>query len=479
MTSWNVSSMPIGVANAFAFDYSLSHLLGNLMAFVLSHGNCQLLTFQLSVSLSLFMITVVRRLRGKRHSNDMQQGDYFSFKIIIMAVLFAGSMQVKLLDYLDKSGRMHFQDSHYGDLWAHWMLQAKVNFVTNLSACNPLYARVNWSELWQLIKTLIVKPYCMYGVVMLAMFFRKWRKSNVPTAANQEQRERARNYVLEDFLEEHHVSMSDMSNKQTEQQLQQCFAMLESCDHDYERYKREKAKMQAEQQPERDDFMQDIKRLKAQIHRNSDKQRKEREQATSEQPSSLKATTADEKPATETDREQNIEKEEYDDEETASEGSEETLPSKASNSNNKESNNGKRRQTRRDSVVPTANSQIFNLHYMYSFMQMIVFTLIGLTVRKLFFLSFTLGCVIAPTICSKVWYHRQRNIFWSVSLAVFLLSMFDPGLVVSVAYTYICTYITEDLSPDLSLLFYRTYARSTFPRVTQVQQMTWRACSSG
>lgn len=428
MTSWNVSSMPIGTANAFTLDYSLSHLLGNLMAFVLSQGNCQLLTFQLSVSLSLSMITIVRQFRGRRHSNDLQQGDYFSFKIIMLVMLFAGSMQVKLVDFLEKSGRMNWQDSHYGDLWAHWMLQAKVNFVTNLSACNPLYARVTWTELWQLIKTLIVKPYCMYGVVMLAMFFRKWRKSNVPTAANQEQRERARNYVLEDFLEEHHVSMSDMSNKQTEQQLQQCFAMLESCDHDYERYKREKAKMQAEQPPEHDDFMQDIKRLKAQIHRNSDKQRKEREQASEPgfKATSAGTTEADDKPTTET--ENNMENETPKEESTESETNE-PLPSKGTNS--KEATNGKRRQTRRDSVVPTTNCQMLNLHYMYSFMQMIVFTLVGLSVRKLFFLSFTQGCVIAPTICSKVWYHRQRNIFWSVSLAVFLLSMFDPGLVVS------------------------------------------------
>lgn len=435
MTSWNVSSMPIGVANAFALDYSSSHLLGNLMAFVLSQGNYELLTFQLCISLSLFLITIVRQFRGRRYSNDLQQGDYFSFKIIILAMLFAGSLQMKLADFLDKSGRLHWQDSHYGDLWAHWMLQAKVNFVTNLSACNPLYARVTWTELWQLIKTLIVKPYCMYGVVMLAMFFRKWRKSNVPTAANQEQRERARNYVLEDFLEEHHVSMSDMSNKQTEQQLQQCFAMLESCDYDYERYKREKAKMQAEQPPERDDFMQDIKRLKAQIHRNSDKQRKEREQAnepgfkaTSAGPAAT-AEAADDTPTTET--EYDMENEMPKEEATASETASEPLPSKGTNS--KEATNGKRRQTRRDFVVPTANSQILNLHYIYSFTQMIVFTLIGLTVRKLFFLSFTQGCVIAPTICSKVWYHRQRNIFWSVSLAVFLLSMFDPGLVVSEA----------------------------------------------
>ncbi|EDW65977.1 C-mannosyltransferase dpy-19 homolog [Drosophila virilis] len=449
MTSWNVSSMPVGLANAFALDYSLSHLLGNCLAFVISHGNTQLLfTWQLSVALSLFLITIVRQLRNRRCTNNVLQGDYFSFKLILLALLFASSMQGKLVDLLSKSGLLNWQDNtymHYCDLWAHWMLQAKVNFVTNLSACNPLYARVAWSELWQLVKTLIVKPYCMYGVVMLATFFRKWRKSNVITKANQEQRERARNYVLEDFLEEHHVSMSDMSNKQTEQQLQQCFAMLESCDHDYERYKREKAKMQQEQPPERDDFMQDIKRLKAQIHRNSDKQRKEREQASE---SNLKETSSIESECTaeadtETQAQTATAKETQNETET-----DETQPCKTPS--DKEPANGRRRpatSARRDSVIPTANAQILNLHYMYSFMQMIVFTLIGLTVRKLFFLSFTQGCVIAPTVCSKIWYHRQRNIFWSVSLAVFLLSMFDPGMV-NIREEYFPTRYTQS-SDDL------------------------------
>ncbi|KAH8416902.1 hypothetical protein KR222_011693 [Zaprionus bogoriensis] len=425
MISWNGSSIPIGLANSFVLDYALSHLLGNFMAFVMSQGNNQLLfTWQLYFSLSLFLITMVRQVRNRKHSNDMFHGDYFSFKLILLALLFASSLQVKLMDLLEKSGLLHWQDNtymYYADLGAYWILQIKVKFVANLSACNPLYARVTWSELWQLVKTLIVKPYCMYGVVMLAMFFRKWRESNVPSTANQEQRERARNYVLEDFLEEHHVSMSDMSNKQTEQQLQQCFAMLESCDHDYERYKREKAKLQAEQTPLRDDFIKDIKRLKAQIHRNSDKQRKEREQAGEPSPKEAPPSpqAVDDKPESKT--ETGTPKDE--DALEAEAEADETLPSKPSS---KETSNGKRRQTRRDSVVPAINGQ---MHYIYSFMQMLLFTLLGLTVRKLFFLSFTQGCVIAPTVCSKVWYHRQRNIFWSVSLAVFLLSMFDPGMV--------------------------------------------------
>ncbi|KAH8300578.1 hypothetical protein KR044_009588 [Drosophila immigrans] len=437
MTTWNFSSMPLSQANAFALDYSLSHLLGNCLAFVVSHGNTQLLfTWQMSGSLGLFLITVVRKVRKQRAANDhhhqqQQQSDYLSLKIMLLALLFACSMQAKLMYLLSKSGLLdwpEYLEIHYTDLWAHWMLQAKVNFVTNLSACNPLYARVAWSELWQLVKTLIVKPYCMYGVVMLAMFFRKWRKSNVPTTASQEQRERARNYVLEDFLEEHHVSMSDMSNKQTEQQLQQCFAMLESCDHDYERYKREKSQMQEEQQPERDDFMQDIKRLKAQIHRNSDKQRKEREQASEPKDS----PEAEKSPAVDSTATSNAGADDDANLDASDPEADEAMPSKTSS---KDASNGKRPSRpaaaaapRRDSCVPTTNAQILNFHYLYSFIQMIVFTLIGLTVRKLFFLSFTQGCVIAPTICSKVWYHRQRNIFWSVSLAVFLLSMFDPGM---------------------------------------------------
>ncbi|XP_030381938.1 C-mannosyltransferase dpy-19 homolog [Scaptodrosophila lebanonensis] len=439
MTSWNAMSMPTCLANTFALDYSLSQVLGNAIAFVMSHGNSQLLfTWQLSVSVGLFLITLMRQMPSRRHSTDGLQWDYFSFKFILLALLVS-SMQAMLLDWLGKSGFLNAQDNtdvHYCDLWAYWMLQVKVNFVTNLSACNPLYARVAWSELWQLVKTLIVKPYCMYGVVMLAMFFRKWRKSNVPSSVTQEQRERARNYVLEDFLEEHHVSMNDMSNKQTEQQLKKCFEMLESCDHDYERYKREKAKLQQEQPHTREEFMQDIKRLKAQIHRNSDKQRKERR---AEQEAT--ANENDTKDAAQLQGERELEEQSQHPENCESE-TDETLPSKAPNPAGVEDSgrvnaatsapaNGKRRTTTRrdDTTTPRANVQILNLHYMYSFMQMIVFTLIGLTVRKLFFLSFTQGCVIAPTVCSKVWYHRQRNIFWSVSLAVFLLSMFDPGMV--------------------------------------------------
>ncbi|ALC49371.1 CG6659 [Drosophila busckii] len=441
VTLWSISSMPAGLTNSFAMDYSISHLLGSFMAFALSHGNnLFLFNGQLSISLSLFLITIVRRVRSRRCSNELLPGNYFSLKFILLALLFVGSMQGKLLDVMNKAGLLNEHsatDMHYMELMGHWVLQAKLNFVTNLSACNPLYERVEWPELWQLVKTLIVKPYCMYGVVMLAMFFRKWRKSNASSAPSAEQVVRARNYVLEDFLEEHHVSMGDFTNKQTEQQLQQCFAMLESCDHDYERYKREKVKMQQEPPLEREDFMQDIKRLKAQIHRNSDKQRKEREQATDPHAKDATAETAQPKTKSKTAESKAEADAKADDEaqaEADADADDEALPSKERHNNkDKEketANGGKRRSTkRRDSVVPTANPQILNLHYMYSFMQMLIFTLFGLSVRKLFFLSFTQGCVIAPTICSKVWYHRQRNIFWSVSLAVFLLSMFDPGLV--------------------------------------------------
>ncbi|KAH8314784.1 hypothetical protein KR074_010795 [Drosophila pseudoananassae] len=447
MTSWNLSALPAGLANSFAFDYSLSHILAHVLAFILSHGNNQLLfTWQLSVSFSLFLITVVRHVRQVRSRrlghHDPLQGDYFSLKFILLALLFASSMQGIMLELLCRAGVLSVTDNphtHYTELWAHWALQIEVGFVTNLSACNPLYARVAWPELWQLVKTLIVKPYCMYGVVMLAMFFRRWRKSGAPVSAiSEEQRERARNYVLEDFLEEHRVSMGDMSNKQTEARLQQCFRLLDSCDHDYERYKRAQARLRQEPPAARDNFMQDIRRLKEQIHRNSDKQRKERAQETKE------AGGGDVPDPTPPEKEDLLREDETDKENLTSE----TLPSKSRSEdeqNNDEQSDpdekeqpmpggNQRRQkrsssARRSSVVPTANAQILSLHYVYSFIQMLVFTIVGLAVRKLFFLSFTQGCVIAPTICSKVWYHRQRNIFWSVSLAVFLLSMFDPGMV--------------------------------------------------
>ncbi|XP_043659223.1 C-mannosyltransferase dpy-19 homolog [Drosophila teissieri] len=456
MTSWNVSSLPTGLVNAFMLDYSLSHLLGHALAFVMSHGNSQLLfTFQLSISLFLFLITVVRQLRHVRsrrlgHAQDPLQGDYFSLKLIMLTLLLASTMQTTMLELLNRAGVVSVTvgaQRHFFDLCAHWALQVNIGFVAHLSACNPQYARVAWSELWQLVKTMIVKPYCMYGVVMLAMFFRRWRKSGAPVSAvTEEQRERARNYVLEDFLEEHRVSMGDMSNKETEKQLQKCFRLLKSCDHDYERYKRAQARLRKEQPPARDDFMQDIKRLRAQINRNSDKQRKERAQVTKEAGADEASTPTEEDRDPELEpKEENLEQGSTETEPESAADPTETLPSTSAadeeeepsdtataagcSSNSSGQRRRKRSSSRRSSVVPTANAQILNMHYMYSFLQMVIFTFMGLAVRKLFFLSFTQGCVIAPTVCSKVWYHRQRNIFWSVSLAVFLLSMFDPGMV--------------------------------------------------
>eukprot|EP00099_Drosophila_melanogaster_P017350 NP_573317.1 uncharacterized protein Dmel_CG6659, isoform A [Drosophila melanogaster] len=459
MTSWNASALPTALVNAFVLDYSLSHLLGHALAFVMSHGNSQLLlTWQLSISLFLFLITMVRQLRHVRsrrlgHAQDLLNGDLFSLKFLMLTLLLASSVQTTLIELFNRAGVVSVTEGdqqHFFDICAHWALQVNVGFVAHLSACNPQYARVAWSELWQLVKTMIVKPYCMYGVVMLAMFFRRWRKSGAPVSAlTEEQRERARKYVLEDFIEEHFVSMSDMSSKETEKQLYKCFRLLKSCDYDYERYKRAQASLRKEQPPARDDFMQDIKRLRAQINRNSVKQRKERAQETKEAATDGASTpTEEEDKDPEAESESKKKNQEPGSGETETESAAdptETPPSRSADNEEEEEEHSataagcgsnssghrqrKRSSSRRSSVVPTANAQILNMHYVYSFLQMLVFTLIGLAVRKLFFLSFTQGCVIAPTVCSKLWYHRQRNIFWSVSLAVFLLSMFDPGMV--------------------------------------------------
>lgn len=478
MTSWNASALPTALVNAFVLDYSLSHLLGHALAFVMSHGNSQLLlTWQLSISLFLFLITMVRQLRHVRsrrlgHAQDLLNGDLFSLKFLMLTLLLASSVQTTLIELFNRAGVVSVTEGdqqHFFDICAHWALQVNVGFVAHLSACNPQYARVAWSELWQLVKTMIVKPYCMYGVVMLAMFFRRWRKSGAPVSAlTEEQRERARKYVLEDFIEEHFVSMSDMSSKETEKQLYKCFRLLKSCDYDYERYKRAQASLRKEQPPARDDFMQDIKRLRAQINRNSDKQRKERAQETKEAATDGASTpTEEEDKDPEAESESKKKNQEPGSGETETESAAdptETPPSRSADNEEEEEEHSataagcgsnssghrqrKRSSSRRSSVVPTANAQILNMHYVYSFLQMLVFTLIGLAVRKLFFLSFTQGCVIAPTVCSKLWYHRQRNIFWSVSLAVFLLSMFDPGMVVSWIPPLLLTGIVVISSPS-------------------------------
>ncbi|XP_075156429.1 C-mannosyltransferase dpy-19 homolog [Haematobia irritans] len=469
MLPWSITDVPDRVVGLFTMDYVLSQLMSNFLAYYYSFGNHRyLFGWQLGPLVGLSMITAFRLLKKPlNRQKEMASGEFslsssasgitentaeFLFKTIPLGILISLCSQSTIMDILEMFGLAKPLENTYGlyrDLIIHWVLQAKVNFVTSLAACNPEYERMHWYELWGFIKNLVVKPYCLYGVVIMARFFRKWRKSTEVKEPNTEAIERAKNYVLEDFLEENHISMSDMSKKETEARLNECFEILAKCDYDYERYKKEKTKHKKDKTDERSEFLNDINKLKEQIHEQREQQQEKKiendgegHHGNNDNSDDPESDNRNNKRHENNHKSTNNRKEENDDNATDS-----TSPN-ITNTNSEEkenpSLNGKKSTASKASRQPltkdvndssdtdydddenTCNYR--SLHYIYSFLQMAVFTLMGLSIRKLFFLCFTQGCVLGSTICSSFMSNKNRRIFWTAYLLVFLTSVVNPGI---------------------------------------------------
>lgn len=485
MLPWSISSVPNRVVGMFTVDYVSSQLMANWIAYYYSQGNRRyFFGWQLGPLIGLSLITAVRLYKqtsgptitnsstttsSSSSSSATQQKDStdssitentaeFLFKTIPLGVLLSICSQSTINDMLELSGIAKPIENTYAlyrDLIIHWGLQAKVNFVTSLSACNPDYERMEWSELWGFIKNLVVKPYCLYGVVIMARFFRKWRKSTEPKEPNSEIIERAKNYILEDFLEEHHVSMSDMTKKETEAMFNEYMELFAKCNYDYDRYKKEKLKMKKEDPNEHLEFMNDIKKLKEQINeireQKDKKQTKDKENEKTTEDKEIKEEKINEDELAEEEGE----KEEHNDSSTATNKTKPSLNGKksfnsktsqtksSSQSNKSNSNSGDNDDIDLDDDDNTCNYRSF--HYLYSFLQMAVFAFIGLSVRKLFFLCFTQGCVLGSTICSLFMSRKNRRIFWTAYLSVFLTSIINPGIRVSYIFYISISYNSDHI----------------------------------
>ncbi|XP_061401856.1 C-mannosyltransferase dpy-19 homolog [Musca vetustissima] len=482
MLPWSISGVPNRVVGLFTMDYVISQLSSNFLAYYYSFGNRRyLFGWQLGPLVGLSLITAMRLLKKPTASTANQEKEHelsvitentaeFLFKTIPLGILISICSQGTIIDILEMSGAAKPSENTfalYRDLFIHWVLQAKVNFVTSLSACNPEYERMQWSELWGFIKNLIVKPYCLYGVVIMARFFRKWRKSTEVKEPNTDVIERAKKYILEDFLEENHVSMQDMSKKETEAMLNDCLDLLAKCDYDYERYKKEKTNSKKDKPNEHMDFLNDIKKLKEQIHEQrehkveaeeklkNDSEEKEKEGETETE------TAKRQKESSENDNMDNgnnitspntTNNQDTKNSQKQNEAETETTEKPSVNGKNQTSSNApvndsttKSKSTKRqhhhskhdlsnadddydgaDDDENTCNYRSF--HYLYSFLQMTVFTVMGLSIKKLFFLCFTQGCVLGSTICSSFMSNKNRRIFWTAYLLVFLTSIVNPGI---------------------------------------------------
>jgi C-mannosyltransferase DPY19L len=96
------------------------------------------------------------------------------------------------------------------------------------------------------------------------MLHQRYQKINEDA---HEMQERAKNYVIEDFLESNRITMKDLSDLKTKKMIQENLVLLEQCNYDYDIYKKEKRSLKVDTKIEKENFLNDIKKLKNQIHK--------------------------------------------------------------------------------------------------------------------------------------------------------------------------------------------------------------------
>jgi C-mannosyltransferase DPY19L len=209
--------------------------------------------------------------------------------------------------------------------------------------------------------------------------------------------ERAKNYVIEDFLESNRITMKDLSDPKTEKKIQENLELLEQCNYDYELYKMEKKSMKTDTKLEKENFLNDIKKLKNQIQKVEKTQKVDKNRKN--------------------DKSQ-LEKAEEKEPETSEETEEELLKdTKPSDEKSKPKDTKKEQQT-------SSDVSIYNIQPYYTFALLQTFTVFFVALK---FVVTPFFCLISATLPSKSWFNRKSSVYWVFYMFLVLCTFNYPG----------------------------------------------------
>lgn len=158
--------------------------------------------------------------------------------------------------------------SQYMDVLLTKLYLKEPSFTALLTMCRDDYRFIDFATL---------KAYnCLFVSKVLIVFMLTWvvhwlKRSRTEVEESSDDRiQRAKNYLLEDYLEENKLSMVDLAKIEKNSKLQECMDLLKICKYDYERYKAERRRMLEEEnrerpQIERDAFLNEVRRYKSEI----------------------------------------------------------------------------------------------------------------------------------------------------------------------------------------------------------------------
>lgn len=157
--------------------------------------------------------------------------------------------------------------SQYMDVLLTKLYLKEPTFSALLLMCRKDYKFIDFDTL---------KAYnCLFASKILIVFMLTWvvhwlkRRRDIDEHSD-DQIQRAKNYLLEDYLEENKLSMADLAKIEKNSKLQKCMDLLKSCNYDYERYKEERKRIDDEEnkekpQIERDAFLNEVRKFKSVI----------------------------------------------------------------------------------------------------------------------------------------------------------------------------------------------------------------------
>lgn len=378
------------IRTGLGFDYAISQVFANWMCYGLMYGNIKFITSG-SMSVNLALLTYIFRIKVMRLPTDEENSNFRSpIRKFIYVFFFFLSTSWFIHDLMERfiSHLYHNEAtaSYHLDILLTMFHIKLPSFYTLLT-----YYRENVHEI---VSLGTLRVYCVVfifknlSVYIAIKFYDMLHQKN---EAVHEIQERAKNYVIEDFLESNRITMKDLSDPKTEKRIQKDLQLLEECNFDYDLYKQEKKSLKADTKIEKENFLNDIKKLKTQIQKGEKAQKNKGEEA--------EKFLATEKEA----------------EKTENDGK----------ANEESSSDENKKETKRPENSP--KSEALSVYYIQPFYSFALLNTFAIFFVSLKFVSTPFLCLLSATLPSRSWFHKTSSVYWVFYMFLVLCTFNYPG----------------------------------------------------
>lgn len=383
----------------FLQNFILAHITARLMVNIVKYGWVEFhqkpMSFDCSALITLLLYIVQKYpTKGQR----LRKIERIILRLFLLVMAVASVFELL-------SERNFY--SMYADILLSKLYLKEPSFSAMLNMCRKEFSFVDSATLYGYNCLFISKFLVVFALTWSANWLKKRR--NEEEIYRAERIQRAKNYLLEDYLEEKKLTMKDVANIEQNKEVKRHMALLESLDYNYERYKVERKKLvePTKAQIERDAFLTEVRKIKRKIS--------EMDNAASNGEIEVVADA-------------NADTQEHDD---ANEP-----PSSTSDAAQKEDSSKK---TKNDKVSDNIPLYTFDLkswqnlfvierpEYFYNLLQTATFAILTVLILKVKFILSPFLCLIASTFPTSKWIPPNYSL-WSIYVIIIGSCMLDRGV---------------------------------------------------